>query len=231
MSSIITRGYLIHRENYGVFDEIITFINEHNLKFTCFCYGVKKINSKNARNLDYGDFIEFEFFYSKNKLSKLKKANIINTLNWENKKKLSLAIINEYFYYYEFKHDYDFYQSCILYINMNINDYLLIIYILIYLIKTNGLKIAYETCYECGDINNELWIDLEKGISYCQQCKKNNYKLNQIYHQILINFFKNDVDLLLIDKFNVSELKLIIKKLSKFLYNGTGIYISSIKGI
>ncbi len=83
MGEVITKGYLIHRADYDVFDEVITIINEHNLKFTCFAQGTKKINSKNARHLDYGNYLELDFFYSPNNLSKFKKATIINEMNLE----------------------------------------------------------------------------------------------------------------------------------------------------
>ncbi len=138
MGEVITKGYLIHRQDYDVFDEIITIINEHNLKFTCFCQGTKKITSKNARQLDYGHYLELDFFYSPQGLSKFKKATILNAMHSEIQKKLSLAILNEYFYKYEFHDDYAFYQKCIVYMNMHVNDHLLILYILAYLYQING---------------------------------------------------------------------------------------------
>lgn len=75
MSQVITKGYLIAREDYQTFDEIITFINEFGNKFVCLAQGTKKIQSHNARNMELGNFCEFQFFHARNenKVSKLMK--------------------------------------------------------------------------------------------------------------------------------------------------------------
>jgi DNA repair protein RecO (recombination protein O) len=76
MAETIIKGYLFKKINYGVFDEIISFISPNNHKYSCLSKGSKKIESKNGRNLFLGDFIEFEIFESRSedKLNRLKKA-------------------------------------------------------------------------------------------------------------------------------------------------------------
>lgn len=77
MSLVVTKGYLIAKYKYNLFDEILIFLNEHGNKFVCYALGTRKINSKNSFALVFGNFLEFEFFYSNNpkKISKLKKSN------------------------------------------------------------------------------------------------------------------------------------------------------------
>ena len=230
MSHVITKGYLINRMEYNVFDEIITIINEHNLKFNIYCAGTKKISSKNARNLDYGNYIEFEFFYSSNNLSKLKKALIINEMNIENKIKPSLALLNEYFYKNDFKKAFSFYQKCILYMNMNLNDYILMLYMLVHFFKINGLNISFNTCNDCGIINDWLNINFDTCFSYCDNCFKAKYKLTKKTYKLLCEFFNNDdIDLININDINIDEIKKVLKMLNYCLNTHTGIFLDTIK--
>ncbi|MCQ2747766.1 MAG: hypothetical protein MJ223_00535 [Mycoplasmoidaceae bacterium] len=80
MAEIITKGYLIDRQDFQTFDEIITFINEYGNKFTCITQGTKKIESHNARHMSLGNFCEFQFFLARNedKVSKLMKINALD---------------------------------------------------------------------------------------------------------------------------------------------------------
>ncbi len=82
MSQTITKGFLIARLDHGIFDEIITFIDDYGNKFVCLAKGTKKIYSKNARNLQIGNYCEFIFFLAReiNKISKLVKVNVIKQI-------------------------------------------------------------------------------------------------------------------------------------------------------
>ncbi len=232
MGEVITKGYLIHRQDYDVFDEIITIINEHNLKFTCFCPGTKKITSKNARQLDYGNYLELDFFYSPQGLSKFKKATIINAMHSENKKKLSLALINEYFYKYEFHHDYAFYQQCIVYMNMHINDNLLILFILVYFYKINGLCIDFNQCVQCGADSEQLFIDLKTSRSYCYEHAMHlKFKYSENATTLLKQLFTSNYDLMLVKTFDLKEIKMMIRDLSYYLHNATGIFLESLRNL
>lgn len=80
MAETICKGYLVYRQDYNYFDEIIGFINEYGNLFFNIALGTKKILSKNARNLFYGCLSEFEFFASKNidfKMGRLKKVTLL----------------------------------------------------------------------------------------------------------------------------------------------------------
>ena len=85
MAEIITRGYLVARQDYDIFDEILTFINEYGNRFIMFAPGTKRITSKNARALFFGNFLEIQFFYARNdtKLSKLKKVISLDQINYK----------------------------------------------------------------------------------------------------------------------------------------------------
>lgn len=231
MSEVITKGYLINREDYDTFDEILTFYNEHNVKFTCYSRGSKKINSKNARNIDYGNYLEFELFYSSTKLSRLKKVTSINELDIQHKKKISLLLLNEFIYKYNLENDkiYDFYQMCIFYMNAKINDYLLILYIIINFYKISGLTINFNHCCKCNDKLNLINIDFNNSSMICRNCNE-----NKIISQSLIDFIKEvfinkKYNISLFKDFDIKELRIVIYQMISYLYDTSGIFLSTIK--
>ena len=72
MSEIITKGYLIARNDYQMFDEIITFINEFGNKFVCLAQGSKKIESHkkfSKNNLRPGK--KYYVYYTEDEFRKL----------------------------------------------------------------------------------------------------------------------------------------------------------------
>jgi DNA repair protein RecO (recombination protein O) len=83
MAETIYRGYIIHKQPYQVFDEIVTFLIANGRKITCLSMGSRKIISKNARHLFLGSYVEFEFFQSRHedKLSRLKKVTTIKSID------------------------------------------------------------------------------------------------------------------------------------------------------
>ncbi|GHU31905.1 hypothetical protein FACS1894166_04200 [Bacilli bacterium] len=83
MAETIYQGYVIKRQPYKVFDEIITFITTQGQKISCVSMGSKRIESKNARHLFVGNYDEFQIFKSTSddRLSKLKKAVAIRSID------------------------------------------------------------------------------------------------------------------------------------------------------
>lgn len=180
MSLTITKGYLINIQDYGSFDEIITFINEYGNRFSCLALGVKKITSKNARSLILGNYNEFEFFQSRyeNKISKLKKSTLINQVNWEMLSKNSFNTLNEICYKTNFfsKKVYQYYLENIEFISKNMNDQIALIKILIDYIKISGIKLQTNHCVICGSNKIKTFSLTELGF-ICSNCfnNKNHY--------------------------------------------------------
>jgi recombinational DNA repair protein (RecF pathway) len=79
MSEKIIKGYLIKKNKYRSFDQIIQFLDTNGNKITCLSLGSLKVSSKNGMNLFIGSLIEFIIFQSRlpEKISKLKKCHII----------------------------------------------------------------------------------------------------------------------------------------------------------
>lgn len=127
MAEIITKGYLVARRDYDVFDEILTFINEHGNRFVMFAPGTKRITSKNARALFFGNYLEIQFFHATNetKLSKLKKVIPLDQIDYKYENTYSMLILSELMskvidFNVEF---YQFYQLILQYIILEYNDY------------------------------------------------------------------------------------------------------------
>jgi DNA repair protein RecO (recombination protein O) len=97
MAETIITGYLFKKIDYGIFDEIISFIDTKGQKYTCLSKGSRKIASKNARNLFIGNLIEFQIFQARSddKVSRLKKANTITNENWNLPILTSFQLLNE----------------------------------------------------------------------------------------------------------------------------------------
>lgn len=212
---IITKGYLLKREDYDLFDEIVTFINQYGLVFKCFSSGSRKINSKNGRHLNYGNWLEFEFFYSQNKLSRLKKVSTISYIDEKYKNKWSLEFINEI--YCQIKIDnkkfFDFYQDVINMIINNFNDYYIIVLICIKIIKLLNLPIKIK---DVNEVNFILYGDNKKIVFSKLMCDN----IYEIFTTEKIN---------MLDQFNLNEIKLLILQFTKFINNNTNIFVTCLK--
>lgn len=162
-----TKGYLIHQRDYHLYDEILTYITEDGFIRTFYALGVKKINSKNSRAINYGNLVEIEFFSSHNiyKMSKLKKIVNISEFNLVKTQNLALILMNGLIYIQKYidKHIFNLYQEILVLINREYNEYFLSILVFIrflnyftkylgnfktinnyfynYLINKNGLKL------------------------------------------------------------------------------------------
>ncbi len=220
---VITKGYLLSREDYDLFDEIITFINTYGLVFKCFSVGSRKISSKNARNLNYGDYLEFEFFYSPNKLSRLKKVTTISHINEEYKNRWSLSLINELYLQIKInnKKYFEIYQNVIDMLLNNMNDYYIMIYICLNIIKMLNLPINIDN----PEYSDYLW-------TYKFNQKQNVHHLCDNIKLVLKKIINNeDVVQKDIDLFNLSELKFIVRQLISLIIDKTNIYIACLTWI
>lgn len=233
MSLTITKGYLIDRKNINTFDEIITFINEHGLKFVCFSAGSKKIKSKNARNLVFGSWTEFEFFYSQTKMSRLKKATILSDFNLEFTNKMSFFVLNELYSLLEIdeKWYFDFYQNILAYNSNKINDYLLILFIIINIYKKSGIVIDFKRCVKCNSFHNIKTVDIDHNGVICSACfdSMSNYTYNIASLKLWALIQNTDTDLFEIALIPVKDMIRLIKTIHKFIYEKLGIFLESIQ--
>lgn len=97
MAETILNGYLINKLDYQVFDEVLTFLAEDGNKYSCLSLGSRKIMSKNSRNLFYGAKTEFQFFQarSEEKISRFKKAVLVDEMNWPLQSDKKIFVLNE----------------------------------------------------------------------------------------------------------------------------------------
>lgn len=79
----IDKGIVIKKYNYKDSDEIITILSASGQLIPLMSMGSRKIESKNRNALQLGAYVEFEYFKARlvGKVSKLKKATLINQIN------------------------------------------------------------------------------------------------------------------------------------------------------
>ncbi len=233
---VITKGYLISKKDYQDFDEIITFINEYGIKFTAFSAGSRKISSKNGRNLNIGNYLEFEFFHASlpDKLSRLKKVTTVTYLPEELKLSYSLNILNDYYEKIEFMENlawFELYQDVIRFILDDTNDYLLMLYICVNIYKLNGYSFSFDKCCFCGTTYHLTSIDLYKQSIACSNCVKDKKYLDttiNIWKQIQEN---PTISLKLIKDFNLDNIRILVKDLMQFIYDELGLFSDLYKSI
>lgn len=200
MSEIKTNGFLIYRQDFQLFDEIISFINEHGNIFSVIALGTKKILSKNSRNMFYGCLSEFMFFASRdidNKLGKLKKVVILEN-NIDISTRTPLLLLNSIIYKNKIK-GISIYNELINLIRMlkefdKEYDNILIVNILIKVTKFLGIKLNLNGCSNCGNKNIYSFSNDEFGF-VCKNHHYDNYKIStsaiELLYLIKNNKFKS----------------------------------------
>lgn len=196
MPLVITEGYLIGRYNYLEFDEILVFINKFGNKFTCIAKGTKKIQSKNARALQWGNFLQIELFHSSstNKLSKLKKVTILNNLDFKKSCNLALITISDVLCSLKTTNlkCFNFYQEIIIKILNDYDEYKLSIYIFIYFIKHFLKTIKVINCIH--NKNQKYYFDFITSSFICCECNIKNTPLTIDELLLIVNYYKNSND-------------------------------------
>lgn len=231
MSQIITKGFLIARFDHDTFDEIITFINDYGNKFVCLAKGTKKISSKNARNLQIGNYCEFNFFLARdpNKMSRLVKVNTIKQIRWPIYR-TSFFLLNEMAnkLVYPSMKNFNFYKDLLpITINSSFNDQKAQLIILQKFCKLSGIELFVNKCILCGSNKIKTMNFNLKGL-ICQNCFKQNnkefYPLN--FNKLVYFLFKEKYDL--IDNFS-NYCQVLIKHLIIHIKNNLGINILDMK--
>ncbi len=234
MAEKIIKGYLINIHDYNVFDAIITILSTENEKVVCYAPGVRKIISKNGRLMQYGSFLEFEIFYSMDKMSKLKKINLLSELNFELGNSISIYIMNDLV-----KNNthpeinlFDLYQRNIINITKFKNDLIVATLLLINFINLLDLEIDYNNC-QCKENKNIKTIDINSLDALCDFCYDKPYRINpQVFNTLkaIDYYIKSDFD----EKYlpEPVENKIyhsIIKILSLIIYTHFKVYTLTVK--
>lgn len=224
MSFTICKGYLLNRIDYDLFDEIITFINEYGNIFTCIALGVKKIISKNARNLMYGSLIEFEFFNSRSidKMGKLKKLVVIDDYSIELNSNLVLHFLNKTYYLGKLNGNLAIkkYKENLDLIKNNLDKNILIIKILLDLIYLSGIVLNLNGCSVCKSKKIANFSSKNYGF-VCNECNEDYLKINTDVIKII--YLINSNKLNISDKFEKNNFESAIKLLMFFVKENIGI--------
>ncbi|BAC44131.1 DNA repair protein RecO [Malacoplasma penetrans] len=196
MSEIKTNGFLIHRQDFQLFDEVLAFINEHGNIFSVIALGTKKILSKNARNLFYGCLSEFMFFASRdieNKLGKLKKVVLLEN-NIDISTRTPLLLLNAIIYKNKIKGISVFEEvknlGRILKEFGKEFDNILIINILIKMSKYLGIKLNLNGCSHCNSKNIYSFSNDDFGF-VCKDHYQSDYKISASAIELLYLVNKN----------------------------------------
>lgn len=208
MSLVVTKGYLIARYDYNIFDEILVFLNEHGVRFTCIALGTRKIVSKNAKALLYGNYLEIELFYTHNdnKLSKLKKVVAINQIGFDYASNLALITISDVIAKLPEvnKNWFFFYQEVLVKVLMDYEKYKLSCYVFLYTIK---YLFKHFDIKKCKHLEETAAIDVsfsfKEGNFVCCECHPSYIKLTT-EELILINSLNNNQTNLTTNFFNNS---------------------------
>lgn len=173
-------GYLIHSRDFNLYDQILTYITEDGFIKTFYALGVKKINSKNARSIKIGNFVEIEFFNS-SKISKIKKICNINEYDFKKCKNLALLIMNAIIYFQKYidKNVYYMYKEFLVLILREYNEYFLSIIII-----TKFTHYSYKYFSKFKTINYYYYDNL---------INKNSLKLNKSELDFLKNIYDDDI--------------------------------------
>lgn len=237
MAEIITKGYLVARQDYDLFDEILTFINEHGNKFVMFAYGTRRISSKNARNLFFGNYLEFQFFHarSENKMSKLKKVVSLDQIDYKYENTYSLIILSHLISgVIEFSYDYYlFYQMILSYILLDINDHYVACFLIIKFLFLNGINFNLNCCGICYSKIQLRTLDLNQQHLVCNECFLSSSDLIEYNIKCLKLWCKlaKASSINSKDEFDAKTAKALLKILGHVLYEKLGIYLLCLKHI
>lgn len=197
-------GYLIHSKDFNLYDQILTYITEDGFIKTFYALGVKKINSKNARAIKIGNFVEIEFFNS-SKISKIKKIFNINEYDYKKCKNLALLIMNAIIYLQKYidKNIYYMYKEFLVLILREYNEYFLSIIII-----TKFTYYSYKYLSNFKTINYYYYDNL---------INKNSLKLNKSELDFLKNIY--DEDITISNLYSLYQSTIDFVDLFKKLYN------------
>lgn len=174
MAASIRRGYLIYRLDFDAFDEILVFIDETGRRFSLFGAGVRRITSKNARALIFGNFLEIEAFLSlsENKMGRLKKVISLSEINFELTNNKALYWLNDLLNkvnVFNIRY-YHLYQEVLSLILLRNNENAIGCYLFIKFLKINKFHLNLTECVLCQNKKQIVSLSLKHHGLICKNC-------------------------------------------------------------
>lgn len=197
MSLVVTKGYLLARYDYAIFDEVLVFLNQFGNRFTCLALGTRKITSKNARALLYGNYLEIELFYthSNEKMSKLKKVVAINQIGFNYASNLALITAGDVISKLPNTNKmwFDFYQDILVKVLMDYDKYQISVYVYLVFIKVVFRHVKLQQCSKHLYQNKQelkLCFSFYNSTLVCTECSPQIKQLTSFEIQLLLTLNK-----------------------------------------
>lgn len=230
MAASELEGYIINKLNFKDYDEIITFLTNDNKTYTCISLGSRKTASKNGRNLFIGNYCKFEIFLARNdeKMSRLKKATAIDTIDWRLEMYRPFNVLNECVYKTENSNLlFAFYKNLLEAIKNNqYGEEHMILIILHKFCILNGISLHVSSCVECNS-NHLKTINFKKRGMVCNlhfnPQYDHLYSLNE--SKLIYELFSNNYEKMSI---YAAHFNFIIKCLKQYIEDNLGIKLISL---
>ena len=231
MAETILNGYLINKIDYQVFDEVLTILGEDGNKYACLSLGSRKIMSKNSRNLFYGAKTEFQFFEARNeqKVSRFKKAVLLEEMNWDLQSDTKLFLLNEIVTYIAASNTlFSFYETKLKQIKSpSEDDQTFILKLLTEFCSYIGISLHVNSCVRC---NSKILstISFKHSGMLCEDCRRQlrvepqELNVSKLFHLLFNKKFDE------INKY-YDNFGYAIKCLKNFIFDTAGIKLFSLK--
>lgn len=228
-------GIIINDTNYGETSKIINILTDEGI-IGVIAKGAKSIKSplrSTTLNLTYGSF---NIYYSENKLSTLKSADIINELK-NIKKDIVLVsymsflcdLVSQVMKQNDDKKIYDMLISTLLKINDGLNPMIMTNILELKLLDYLGVGISFNSCCKCGKTRGIVTIDPDAGGYICKDCYTNELYYDEKTLKMLRMYY-------LVEISSISDLKISDKVVNNINYfvntyydRYTGLYLKSKK--
>lgn len=223
-------GYVINKVNYQDYDEIITVLSSDNKLYACLSKGSRKPISKNGRNLFIGNYCKFEIFLSRNKyrVSRLKKATVIDNADWRLEMYRPFNLLNECVTKTEENNLlFSFYRNLLEAIkSAKYGEEQMILIILHKYCVLNGIGLHVKSCVECN--NNHLkTINFKKRGMVCNI--HFNPKTDHLYKleesKLIYELFTNNYEKM---SSYATHFSFIIKCLKQYIEDNIGVKLYSL---
>ncbi len=199
-------GFILSEVAYGETSKVINVFTYQYGLIGIMCKGAKGLKSKNRVSTMRLTYAKFNIKYKKDKLSTLISADIINPL-----KLIKSDIILVSFLSFlselteqvikqsnQYKSIYDNFINAILKINEGLDPVVITNILEIKYLDYLGILFSLDSCVVCGNKNNIVTIDADKGGFVCKNCVANEVivdikviKMMRMYYYVKIEGIKD----------------------------------------
>lgn len=228
-------GIIINQTNYGETSKIVNILTRDGI-VGVIAKGAKSIKSplrSSTLNLTYGSFI---IYYTGNKLSTLKSADIINELSTI-KKDIVLTsymsflcdLTNQVMKQNNNPNIYELLISTILKINNGFNPMVMTNILELKLLDYLGVGINFSCCSKCGSSKSIITIDPDDGGYICSNCYTNQIMYNEKTLKMLRMYYLVDINSIKDLKISDNVIVSINYFVNTYYDRYTGLYLKSKK--